>query len=81
MAKKSESKPKGKQTLAIDVKKQDNFGEWFSQCMIKSDLADYSVVSGCIILKPYSYAMWEIVKRTIDKEFKKIGIQLSLIHI
>ena len=46
----------------ITVKKDENFSEWFTQVIQKCELADYSSVSGCIILKPSSYAMWEKIK-------------------
>ncbi len=54
---------------------KDNFSEWFTQLMIKADLADYSKVSGCIVFKPDSYAIWEKLVAEIDSQFKKIGIQ------
>ena len=61
----------------ITVSKEENFSEWYQQLMLKSGLADYSSVSGAIILKPLSYAMWEKIKQACDEEFKKIGIQNS----
>jgi len=54
---------------------KDEFSEWYTQAIIKADLADYSAVSGCMILKPYSYAIWEIVVNECDKRFKKLGIK------
>jgi prolyl-tRNA synthetase len=54
---------------------KDDFSEWFTQLMIKADLADYSKVSGCIVFKPASYAIWEKLVREIDGKFKKIGIK------
>src|SRR4030042_3727225 len=61
----------------LTVKKEENFSEWFTQLIIKSKLADYSCVSGCMVLRPSSYFMWEKIKEEIDKEFKKIGVQNS----
>ena len=54
---------------------KDNFSEWFTQLMIKADLADYSKVSGCIVFKPSSFVIWEKLVKEIDSQFKKIGIQ------
>jgi prolyl-tRNA synthetase len=54
---------------------KDEFSEWFSQMMLKADLADYSDVSGAIILKPYSYAIWEKLKQECDTRFKEVGIK------
>jgi len=59
----------------LTVKKEENFSEWFTQLIIKTELADYSSVSGCIILRPRAYQVWEKVKEACDKEFKKIKIQ------
>ena len=59
----------------ISAKKTDDFTEWFTQIMIKADLADYTMVSGCIVFKPKSYAMWEKIVAETDKRFKKIGIE------
>lgn len=61
----------------ITAKKEENFTEWFTQVIIKSKLADYSPVSGCMVLRPASYSIWEKIKEETDKEFKKIGIQNS----
>lgn len=59
----------------LTIKKEDNFSEWYQQLIIKSELADYSSVSGCIVFRPLSYAVWEKIQNTIDTEFKKIGIK------
>jgi len=60
--------------LGITAEK-DDFSEWFTQVILKADLADYSDVSGCMVLKPTSYAMWEKIKEECDKRLKKIGIK------
>src|SRR3989344_6190997 len=54
---------------------KDDFSEWFTQIMLKADLADYTNVSGCIVFKPTSYAIWEKIKEETDKRFKKLGIK------
>jgi len=70
MAKDEKESSKG-----ITAKKEENFSDWYTQVIIKADLADYSKVSGCMILKPNVYALWETVHDEVDKEFKKIGIR------
>jgi prolyl-tRNA synthetase len=65
-----------KKSLGITAEK-DDFSEWFTQLMIKADLADYSDVSGCIIFKPSSYEIWEKIKQEVDKRFKVLGIRNS----
>ena len=66
---------KKKDTQGIGVKKPDDLSEWYTQTIIKSDLADYSSVSGCVVFKPDSYSIWEKIKEKVDKEFKKAGIK------
>ncbi len=59
----------------ITVKKSENFDEWYVQVILKSELADYSSVSGCLVYRPTAYTIWEIMQKAADEEFKKIGIQ------
>ena len=59
----------------ITAEKTDKFTEWFTQIMLKADLADYSSVSGCMVFKPTAYAMWEKITEETNKRFKKIGIK------
>ena len=74
MAKKGNNKEPEKKEIGITAEK-DEFSEWFTQLMIKADLADYSSVSGCIILKPSAYAIWEKIREEIDKRFRVLGIK------
>lgn len=67
MAKKSQE--------GLTIKKEENFTEWFTQLMVKADLAEYSKVSGFIVYKPMAYALWEKIREETDKEFKKIGVK------
>jgi prolyl-tRNA synthetase len=59
----------------LTVKKEENFTDWFTQLMLKAEVADYSSVSGCIVYRPLGFALWEKIKEETDKEFKKIGIK------
>lgn len=61
--------------LGITVSKDENISEWYQQVVIKSGLADYTDVSGCIVYRPLSYNIWENVKNEVDKRFKEIGIE------
>ena len=63
-----------KDTKGIEVEK-DEFSEWFTQIMLKADLADYSSVSGMMVYRPRAYAIWESIVREVDKRFKKLGIK------
>jgi len=64
-----------KDIKGITVKKDEDFSEWYTQVIKKADLADYTAVSGCIVYKPASYAIWEKIVKVTDKKFKQIGIQ------
>ena len=59
----------------ISAKKAENFDEWNSQVILKAELTDYSPVSGCMVLRPSGYAIWENIQKATDEEFKKAGIQ------
>ena len=59
----------------ITVKKDKNFSEWYTQVVQKADLADYTKVSGCIVFKPYAYAIWENIKDIVDGKIKKMGVK------
>ncbi len=56
------------------AKKKENFDDWYTQVILKAELADYSPVSGCMVLRPSGYAIWEGIQTATDAEFKKAGI-------
>jgi len=59
----------------ITSKKSEDFDEWYTQVILKSEIADYSPVSGCLVYRPSGYAIWENIQRATDAEFKAAGIQ------
>ena len=61
--------------MGITVKKKENFDEWYIQTILRSELADYSDVSGCLIFRPDAYFIWEQIQKLTDDEFKRIGIK------
>jgi prolyl-tRNA synthetase len=61
--------------LGITVKKSENLSEWYQQVVLKSGLADYSPVGGCMVYLPWSYAIWEKIREYFDKEIKALGHQ------
>jgi len=67
-------KKKNKDSKGLTADK-DDFSEWFTQLMLKADLADYTDVSGSIVFKPGSYEIWENIKQEVDKRFKNFGIK------
>jgi prolyl-tRNA synthetase len=59
----------------ITARKSENFDEWYTQVVIRSELADYSPVSGCLVFRPLAYAIWEQIQRVTDERFKSVGIK------
>lgn len=51
----------------------ENFSDWYVETIRKSDLADYTVVKGCMVIKPYGYALWENVRDALDRRIKDTG--------
>lgn len=62
-----------KKEIGITVKKSNDFSDWYTQCVLKSSIADYSPSKGFIILRPYGYAIWEIIREILDDELRKTG--------
>lgn len=56
----------------ITSRSQD-YSQWYNDLVIKGGLADYSDVRGCMVIKPYGYAIWEKIQQTLDKMFKETG--------
>ena len=59
--------------IGITVSKSENFSEWYTQVVIKTELADYAPVKGLIVLRPDGYSIWESIKESLDKKLKETG--------
>jgi len=57
----------------ITVKKAEDFSEWYTQVVLKSGMADYAPVKGCMIFREHSYAIWEKIQQIFDGKIKKTG--------
>ena len=55
------------------TKRADNYSQWYNDLVVKADLAEQSAVRGCMVIKPYGYAIWEKMQRTLDDMFKETG--------
>jgi prolyl-tRNA synthetase len=53
--------------------RSDNYSEWYNDIVIKADLAENSAVRGCMVIKPYGFAIWEKMQQALDKMFKDTG--------
>jgi len=61
--------------LGLEAKKEENLPDWYSQVLIKAEMLEYYDVSGCYILRPWSFSIWEVLKDFFDKEIKKLGVE------
>ena len=57
------------------TKRADNYSQWYNELVVKADLAEQSAVRGCMVIKPYGYAIWEKMQRQLDDMFKETGVQ------
>lgn len=57
------------------TKREDNYSLWYNNLVVKADLAENSAVRGCMVIKPYGYAIWEKMQAQLDKMFKETGHQ------
>ena len=51
----------------------EDFAKWYTVIVKKADLIDYSSVKGCMIIRPYGYAIWENIQKNLDDRFKALG--------
>ncbi len=56
------------------IDQEDNFSQWYNQVVRKAELADYAPVRGCMIIRPYGYAMWEHIQGLLDARFKETDV-------
>jgi len=64
-------------TMAIELKgltkRSENYSQWYNELVVKADLAEQSAVRGCMVIKPYGYAIWENMQHELDRQFKATG--------
>lgn len=53
--------------------RSENFAEWYNQLVLRAELADYAPVRGCMVVRPYGWALWENIQETLDRRFKETG--------
>ncbi|MBQ7591033.1 MAG: proline--tRNA ligase [Clostridia bacterium] len=68
-AKEKDSRKMVEEITPMDV----DFAQWYTDIVKKAELIDYSGVKGCMIIRPYGYAIWENIQKILDAEFKKLG--------
>ncbi len=53
--------------------RKEDYSQWYNEIVVKADLAEHSAVRGCMVIKPYGYAIWEKIQAQLDKMFKETG--------
>ena len=53
--------------------RKENFADWYNQLVLKAELADYAPVRGCMVVRPYGWALWENIQQALDRRFKATG--------
>ncbi|KAH9941159.1 prolyl-tRNA synthetase [Epithele typhae] len=72
---KEEAKIEGAIQIAIGVKKEVDFPTWYTNVLIKADMLEYYNVSGCYILRPWSYSIWESIQDWFNSQIREMGVQ------
>ncbi len=62
-------------TMGITVKKEDDMPEWYSQVVLKAELADYAPIKGCMVLRPHGYDIWQSIMDFFNAKIKKRGVK------
>ncbi|KAI0088190.1 prolyl-tRNA synthetase [Irpex rosettiformis] len=70
-----DAKIEGAVQIAIGVKKEVDFATWYTNVLTKADMIDYYSVSGCYILKPWSYNIWEIIQEWFNAKIRELDVQ------
>ena len=73
------NKIKTQKDMAVELKdltkSEENYSQWYNDLVVKAGLAENSAVRGCMVIKPYGYAIWERMQRVLDDMFKQTGVQ------
>ena len=59
----------------------ENFAQWYTDIVLKAELADYTDTKGCIAIRPYGYAIWENIQNYADRKFKETGSVIRYCYI
>lgn len=67
------SNNKQKKFVKEITSKEEDFSQWYTDVILKTDMVDYAPVKGCMVIKPYGYGVWEGIKEVTDRRFKETG--------
>ncbi len=66
-------KDKQQEFVAHLTPREEDFSQWYTDVILKTDLVDYAPVRGCMVIKPYGYGIWELIQQEMDRRFKESG--------
>ena len=69
------AKQKQEKFVSEITPRDTDFAQWYTDVIKKTDLVDYAPVRGCMVMKPYGYAIWELIQKDLDRRFKETGHQ------
>ena len=61
--------------LGLTAKKESNFLEWYNEVVVRAEMADYSAVKGCMVIRPRAYTVWESIQEFVNTRIKANGVQ------
>lgn len=64
---------KNSQFVTHIANREEDFPQWYTDVIMQADMVDYSTVRGCVVIKPYGYAIWENIQKYLDERFKETG--------
>ena len=68
------NKPDNAEAFVTEITpRSQDFSRWYTDLVRRAELADYSPVKGCMVIRPYGYAIWELVQQALDRRFKATG--------
>uniref|UniRef100_A0A8C3A5D3 Bifunctional glutamate/proline--tRNA ligase n=1 Tax=Cyclopterus lumpus TaxID=8103 RepID=A0A8C3A5D3_CYCLU len=67
--------PKKQTRLGLEAKKEENLADWYSQVITKAEMIEYYDVSGCYVLRPWAFSIWEAIQDFFNREIKKMGVE------
>jgi prolyl-tRNA synthetase len=67
------NEPKKESFVTEITPQSEDFSRWYLDVVRRAELADYSPVKGCMVIRPYGYAIWEHIQRLLDQRFKATG--------
>ena len=70
---------KKEDTLGLTVKKDEDTTEWYEQVILKSELADFAPVKGCMVIRPRGYALWQKITDVFNEMIERVAYEITML--